>query len=250
MKLAWDYTAFAAAYVKRPPYARAALERLLAVAALAPGEAVCDVGAGDGRASLALLERGLRVTAIEPNPAMRRIGVARTRERAGVHWVASYGEATPLAGATFGLVSFGSSFNVVDRALALPEAARILRPGGWIACFFQYRCLEDPLQGRIESEIRRWLPRYRPGERREDQRGSIDRSRLFGAVRRFEERSVETVDREDWLDAWRAHATLARQAGSCLDLVLQRIREVVQAAAGPRLEVPYLTRVWMARRLP
>ena len=43
-------------------------------------------------------------------------------------------ENTGQSSGRFGLVTFGSSFNVCDREKALEETARILKPGGWFAC--------------------------------------------------------------------------------------------------------------------
>ena len=73
--LDWDYSALAAHYNRRAPYADAALDALMAALRLPPGAAVADIGAGTGRLSLPLRARGLRVTAVEPNAALRAGGV-------------------------------------------------------------------------------------------------------------------------------------------------------------------------------
>jgi hypothetical protein len=54
------------------------------------------------------------------------------------------------------------------------------------------------------------------------------------------------VETASWLQAWRSHATLARQAGGAMDAVLASIAESVRGQA--RLEIPYYTRLWWSRR--
>ncbi len=75
--LEWDYSDLAAAYAKRPDYADAAIDRVLAVAGLGAGATGLDVGAGVGHLTIKLVERGLDVAAVEPNQAMRERGPVR-----------------------------------------------------------------------------------------------------------------------------------------------------------------------------
>lgn len=55
----------------RPTYPREMVDALLAEAGIAAGDAVADFGAGTGIFTRLLTERGLDVTALEPNEAMR-----------------------------------------------------------------------------------------------------------------------------------------------------------------------------------
>ncbi|MBI5240194.1 MAG: methyltransferase, partial [Elusimicrobia bacterium] len=91
MGISWDYTRLADSYLKRPDYASEAVERIVALARLPKGAAVCDVGAGVAHLTIPLARRGLRVTAVEPNAAMRAHGVKRTADLADVRWQAGTG---------------------------------------------------------------------------------------------------------------------------------------------------------------
>ena len=148
--LEWDYSDLAAAYAKRPDYADAAIDRVLAMAGLGAGAAALDVGAGVGHLTITLVERGLNVTAVEPNLAMRERGRTRTAPWPDVRWGEGTGEDTGMGDDAFDLVTFGSSFNVTDRARALGETARVLKPRGWFACLWNHRDLDDPTQSAIE----------------------------------------------------------------------------------------------------
>ena len=126
MKIEWDYTTLADAYVQRPDYADAAIDAMLSIAGAETGDTVCDVGAGVAHLTLMLAARGLEVVAVEPNDAMRTNGIKRTAPLPNVRWHEGTGETTGQAAQTFNMVTFGSSFNVCDRPQALKETARIL----------------------------------------------------------------------------------------------------------------------------
>jgi ubiquinone/menaquinone biosynthesis C-methylase UbiE len=249
MKTQWDYTELARAYLKRPDYADGAIDALLERARVGRGGRACDVGAGVAHLTLKLLERGLSVVPVEPNDEMRRLGSERTRERyPDVRWVEGTGEQTGQPAGAFDLVTFGSSFNVTDRARALAESARLLKPRGFFACMYNHRELDDPLQARIEAAIKQHLPEYGYGTRREDQTPVIEQSGLFERVQLLEARVVHEQSQADCLEAWRSHATLQRQAGGRFLSVVESIRAVLEAHGTDPIEVPYTTRVWLAER--
>ena len=244
----WDYGAAAATYDLRPPYVEQALAACFAALALAPGAAACDVGAGTGRLTTTLIRRGFDVVAVEPNAAMRARGVVNTSAVGRAFWVAGRAEALPLRTATRSLVSFGSSFNVVDRPVALAEAARVLVPGGRLLCVWNHRALDDPLQRRIEALIRTHVASYRYGSRRDDQTAVIAASGCFERIQQVDAACVRHVPVADWLAAWRSHLTLRRQAGARFDAVLAAIEDLVATECGSDIAVPYVTRAWMATR--
>lgn len=249
MSLEWDYTALAASYSRRPNYADAAIEVLVQVSGLLPGDPVVDMGAGTGHLTLKLAERGLRVTAVEPNASMRAIGRSRTAELANICWLDALMEDTGLAEASFGLATYGSSFGVAAYDATLREAHRLLRRGGKIAVLFNHRDLDDPLQHEIEVCIRREVPGYEYGNRRADQAALISASGLFAPGMRLETPFLHEQPVAEWLEAWSSHATLARQAGDRFPAVLAAIERLVAKRCGSTVRVPYITRLWIGERI-
>lgn len=132
----WDYTKHAKFYEYRPNYAPASIDMLTFLvkqSSQTTAPKVADIGAGTGNLSIMLLERGCKVVAVEPNDAMREIGINRTKEwaqKGQIEWVRASGVDSTLASGEFDWVTFGSSFNVMDRQSALIEAHRLLRGGG------------------------------------------------------------------------------------------------------------------------
>ena len=98
------------------------------------GQRVLDVACGTGALTLALAERvgaAGSVHGLDANPDM--LAVAR-RKKVPVEWVQGRAEVLPFADASFDSVlsQFGLMF-FDDRAAALGEMKRVLRPGGRLA---------------------------------------------------------------------------------------------------------------------
>ena len=248
MKTQWDYTELADAYLERPEYAHGALEELFQIASLSPGSKVCDIGAGVGHLTLPLAAKGYTVVAVEPNNAMRANGMKRTADNPNVSWIEALGDNTGLPSESFDYVSFGSSFNVLDRSAALKETHRILKPSKWFACLWNHRNLDDPVQMEIEAIIKRHVPDYGYGTRREDQTAIIKESSLFEDVRFVTGTISHKQTVEQVVEAWRSHATLHRQAQAAFPVIIRDIDIYLRSLKKPDISVPYTTRAWTARR--
>jgi SAM-dependent methyltransferase len=97
---------------------------------LPPGATeVLEIGAGTGILTRKLAERVSRVTAVEPDDRMRAL-LPVTRS---VEVLAGWAEALPVQDATVDAVVAASAWHWVDEERAVPEVARILRPGGRLA---------------------------------------------------------------------------------------------------------------------
>jgi SAM-dependent methyltransferase len=243
----FDYSPYAAAYANRPDYVPNVIGATLAVAGAAPGDLVCDVGAGSAHLTIPLLEHGLRVDAVEPTAAMREVGENRTAGMAGLRWFEGFGEDTGRPESQYPLVTFGSSFDRTDRPRALRETARILRSGGFFACCWNHRDLDEPFQAKVEALIAEHVPGYDYGVRRADQTDVIEESGLFEPPVVISGRTRHRVESGEWCAAWASHSTLGQQAGDRFDDVLAAIRGLVDAEAGPYIEIPYITRMWVAK---
>jgi SAM-dependent methyltransferase len=118
---ALSFGAAAAAYAQaRPSYPVAAVRWLVPE----PVGPVLDLAAGTGKLAAVLLELGLDVVAVEPDPAMRRHIDPRA------HAVAGQAEHIPLRDGVLAAVVVGQAWHWFDRATAFAECRRTLRPGG------------------------------------------------------------------------------------------------------------------------
>lgn len=114
----------------RPDYPPAAVGALAAELGLAPGARVLDLAAGTGKLTRALVAFGLDVVAVEPQEPLRALLEASA---GAVEVLDGVAEAIPLPDAGVDAVTVADGFHWFDRDRALPEIARVLRPGGGLA---------------------------------------------------------------------------------------------------------------------
>jgi SAM-dependent methyltransferase len=128
LHLASSFGSAAGAYAEhRPGYAAAAVRWALEAA---PGPRVLDLGAGTGKLTTTLVTAGADVIAVEPDPAML---TELRRALPDVRAVPGSAEAIPLPDASVDAVLAGNALHWFDMAVAGPEIARVLAPGGIMA---------------------------------------------------------------------------------------------------------------------
>jgi SAM-dependent methyltransferase len=99
---------------------------------LLPADAtdVLEIGAGTGILTRLLVARVGHVTAVEPDDRMRAV-LSDSGVKADVR--AGHAEDLPVDSSSYDVVIAASAWHWVDEARAVPEAARVLRPGGRLA---------------------------------------------------------------------------------------------------------------------
>lgn len=116
----------------------------------APPQDVLDLGAGTGKLTRHLVAVGHRVTAVEPLPAMRAQLVAAVP---GVVVLDGTAERIPRADATADVVTAAQAFHWFDHPVALPEIARVLRPGGVLALVWNMRGVEPTWMAELSAAM-------------------------------------------------------------------------------------------------
>ncbi|MBY0402468.1 MAG: methyltransferase domain-containing protein [Cyanobacteria bacterium] len=262
----WDYSTNAQYYQYRPNYAPKAIDALLAYVGYTGNQneffKVADIGAGTGNLSLLLSACGLKVFAVEPNDAMRTIGLERSLKQLAqlnhqgvksIEWSKATGIETLLPSNGFDWVTFGSSFNVIDREQGLKETSRILKPRGYFSCMWNHRDLNDPIQNQAEAIILKHVPGYTRGVRREDQRVFLEKSPTF--QQNFQDISYLEVDFNfeqscnNYLMAWQSVKNsfwdLTTPEGQSL---FNTIQEDMRENLPEKFSIRYTTRVWTAQK--
>ncbi|MGR4850165.1 class I SAM-dependent methyltransferase [Streptomyces sp. LARHCF252] len=127
-KAAASYAANRPSY---PPALLSALEEL----ANRPldGARIADIGAGTGLATALLHAHGAQVIAVEPGPGMASQFRLRLPE---VPLVLGDGNNLPLASASVDILTYAQAWHWTDQRKSVPEALRVLRPGGALALWW------------------------------------------------------------------------------------------------------------------
>jgi SAM-dependent methyltransferase len=127
-RLSSSFGAAATEYAEhRPDYAEEAVRWALSPA---PGPRVLDLGAGTGKLTAALVAAGADVVAVEPDPEML---AELRRGLPDVPALSGSAEVIPLPDASVDAVVAGHALHWFDMAVAGPEIARVLAPGGVLA---------------------------------------------------------------------------------------------------------------------
>jgi SAM-dependent methyltransferase len=234
------YTAFAevaGAYERgRPEYPEEAVRWL---AGDEPRDVV-DLGAGTGKLTRALVALGHRVTAIEPLPEMLELLPAAAP---GAFAILGNAEIIPLPDAHADVVTCAQSFHWFDHALALPEIARVLRPGGRLALVWNTRDESDPWVARLSAAI----GSESIGEN--DVEEPIAASGLFGPVEATEFRFEQQLDRETLLELVLSRSYCAKLPPEERAPILEAVGALYDEAAGADgIRLPYVTECFRATK--
>ena len=201
---------------------------------------VVDLGAGTGKLTQALVARGHRVTAVEPLDEMRAQLQAVLPD---VTALTGNAEAIPAPDASADVVTCAQAFHWFDHGVALPEIARVLRPGGRLALVWNSRDDRDPWMARL-SEL---IGNETVGA--DDVYAPIDESRLFGPVETAAFSFEQTLDRETLVDLVLSRSYCAKLPPAAREPILGAVGRLYDETASPDgVRLPYVTECFRARR--
>ena len=216
------YTAFAgvaAAYERaRPGYPQGAVQWMVGDEPVD----VVDLGAGTGKLTRALVALGHRVMAVEPLDEMR----AQLEDALpGVRAVAGKAESMPLADSSADVVTSAQAFHWFDHDDALPEIARVLRPGGRLALVWNSRDDRDPWMARLSAII------GNESIQESDVVPILDESGLFRWVETKRFSFEQVLDRDGLLDLVLSRSYLAKLAPEDREPVLDTVGALFDGTA-------------------
>jgi ubiquinone/menaquinone biosynthesis C-methylase UbiE len=224
----------------RPTYPAEALDWVAEAVPLEPGDPVVDVGAGTGKLTRLLVERGYRVVAVEPIDGMRAVLAERVPQ---ARVVAGTAEAIPVADGSARAVTAAQAYHWFDPARAEPEIARVLEPDGALVVIANVRDKSDDLQSRLEELMSRYRGEY-PNRNWPDKWG--DNHPLFVPEYR-EFRHEQLLDRETFVERVSSVSWIASLPEDENRRVLEETRALVVDAPEP-IRLPYVTQAFVCRR--
>lgn len=213
----------------RPEYPQNAVDWLTG-----PGRlTVVELGAGTGKLTRALVAAGHDVLAVDPSPEMLAILQENVK---GVRTAVATAEAIPAASRSADVVLAGHSYHWFNQAEAIPEIARVLRPGGRFAVAWNVRDAGIPWVRKLDRILGSDRDRL-------TDLGLFESTPLFGAIEQSQFRSWANHTKGTLLDLVRSsvgvHLMDERARENLLDDVAALYDDYGRGPDGMRL--PYLT---------
>ena len=130
-----NFTGRAEAYAKgRPGYPKEAIDAIASI--VPPGAVFADIGAGTGKFTVALAERGYHVFAVEPNADMRSQLAVTLASFPNVKIIDGTDEATNLPGHSVDIITVAHALHWFNSKAFRRECRRILKPGGLVIAIY------------------------------------------------------------------------------------------------------------------
>lgn len=237
----------------RPSYPAGLFEELEKNAGRLTGQLVLDWGAGTGIASRQLAERGATVISLDLGEQMLRRALARSP---AAHCVLADANRMPAGTGSADLTTFAQSWHWIDQRAGAAEVARVLRPGGfWAAWWNRARAQGEPWFDAYRDLVTSSCPGYPRQTGRDAENGPDWTDPLIAAQGRMESAGTiivqwtRQVSAADWITDDRSKSYFIELEPAVREPVLAEVARII-AAEFPdgQMSVPYITRLLLARK--
>ena len=206
-----------------------------------------DVGAGTGIATRALIERGARVIALDPGREVLRRAELRTPS---LRAVVADGARLPVRSETIDLICFAQSWHWLDEVRRIPEAHRVLRPGGrWAAWWSHARADDESWFDAYWTAIERTCPGTHRSQRDTDWGHTVATSGRFTVDTRITVPWIRSLRIDRWLTDQASHSYVAALDEQARIELLANLRAILERRFPTgELAVHYETWLWIGSR--
>jgi SAM-dependent methyltransferase len=241
----------------RPAYPPAVIDELIGLAGLERGSPVLEVGAGTGKATRMLAERGLSVLALEPSAEMAAVARRNLAGDPQVEIEQIDFESWQHRSKVKALVC-AQAWHWIDPRLRYVRAGQALQSGGVLAAIWTLPVWEaNPLRealcdayNRTAPYMAAGFPMHPAGEPEDlagDWRAEIESSGDFVRARTREHPWTCTYATAAYLELLQTHQDHILLAAAERDALFAAIADVLEGA-GARITMDYVTRLCLAER--
>lgn len=167
-----------------------------------------DVGCGTGHSTAALLPYATRVVGLDSSSAM----LAQVQPNPRIEYRKGYAEALPFPGGHFDLATVSTAYHWFEHDRFLREAARVLRPDGWLVLYKAGSIGRPEQHPDFEFWLRQVLRVHYPKVARNGEALTAAKAAEFGLTEAWCETTAhrQTHTLESYVDNLMTHSSVIR----------------------------------------
>jgi len=233
----------------RPDYPQDAVDDLINEIGFSSEKTILDLGAGTGKFTRLIANRGANIVAVEPVAGMRQ---KFSQLLPSISIQAGTAESLPLANASVDSVVVAQAFHWFSGEKSLTEIARVLKPGGKLAMIWNVRDESIDWVAKLTEIVdqhEKGAPRYKTGQ----WKVAFAHSRLFSPLVEKTFYYVQKGNLSVVLDRVASTSFISALAPALKDSVLEEVKELLrthpQTKGRQEFEIPYRTDVFTCSQL-
>jgi SAM-dependent methyltransferase len=241
----------------RPSYPAPVVDELIELAGLRAGDRVLEVGAGTGKLTCLLAERGLAVLALEPSAAMAEVAEVNCARHPLVEVERVDFERWQAPGRPLPLVVSAQAWHWVTLELRYERAAEALEPGATLAAIWtlpdwEHTQLRDALRDAYHvaaPDLRADFPMHpasKPTDMAGDWQAEIEASAGFGEPEVRMHPWSCAYSTTAYLELLQTHQDHILLAPAARERLLEAVAAVIDAGDGA-IVLSFVTRLCLAR---
>ena len=243
----------------RPGYPEELFDEVVALSGIPEGGRILEVGCGTGQATAPFARRGYGILCVELGANLANVARRNLNQYPDVEVRTGDFEQVPLPEDAFDLLVSATAFHWLDPEVAYQKAAKVLRPRGAMALFWNEHVHTESDPGffvAVEKVYAREAPEIWEGsyegppepEDLADRTGEIEGSGLFGPVARRTFRWDQAYGTDEYLrvlDTYSGHRNLEEEIRTRL---YEGIARLIEQDYGGRIVKGYCTSLYVAQK--
>ena len=238
----------------RPGYPLAVYDDIAMLTGVPAGGDILEIGCGTGQATLPLAERGYHITCVELGAELAALARRNLATYQQVEVRTGAFETEPLPDAAYDLVTSATAFHWVAPE-SYPKLARVLRPRGAVALFWNKHIVSDVDGGffeRAQALYRQYAPELLhevempTAETLPDESAALAATGLFGAFTARRYPWVARYDATTYLNMLNTYSNHLALPADRRQKLYDGIRALIDGEYGGEIAKQYLTVLYVA----
>jgi ubiquinone/menaquinone biosynthesis C-methylase UbiE len=236
----------------RPNYPETLFELLIKTFNLSKNSIIVDVGCGTAKSSLPFAKRGISVIGLDSSKEMLVLAEKMAIElNLPMTFLASNAENIQLPNNTFSFVNCAQAFHWFDSQKALTEFARILKPNGGLAIYWNNRDhKKEPYLTKVEDLISKYNPKHKLAYQAQNWTEVLKQSKLFTNIshRSFSHSAKLSID--DFIGLTQSFSYVRNVLNNDTKHLFEKELKdlLISVSVDNLVNLPYEVKLWFANK--